>query len=45
MQSSLKFNRGINMEHVFESEARPQGKKNEDGSGETAVWTDGLLVG
>jgi hypothetical protein len=35
----------MNMEHVFESEAIQQGKKNEDSSGETAVWTDGLLVG
>jgi hypothetical protein len=33
------------MEHTFESVAQQQGKKYEDGSGETAVWTDGLLVG
>ena len=29
----------------FESEAVQQGEKFKDGSGETAVWTDGLSVG
>lgn len=33
------------MEHSFEAQAIQQGKKHDDGSGETAVWTDGLLVG
>lgn len=31
--------------HTFISEAMQQGKKHKDGSGETAIWTDGLLVG
>ena len=30
--------------HTFEAEAVQQ-KKASDGSGETAIWTDGLLVG
>lgn len=32
------------LKHTFEAEAMQQ-SKHKDGSGETAVWTDGLLVG